>query len=65
LKGKGYEVSKNYNDHAKAVDIRTDQYGHQFVQWLMNEGKSWANQNIREIRRHGGDTTDHYHIVFK
>jgi len=65
LKKQGYEVSEDYNDHSRAIDVRTDEQGHTFVKWLMNDGKEWSKNNVKEIRRHGKKGTDHYHIVFK
>lgn len=66
LKDNGYEVTPEYHDHGDSIDIRTDENGHKFIDWLKGEGIEWAKKNVKKVMRHGAKGgTDHYHIEFK
>jgi hypothetical protein len=51
----------------RAIDVRTDVAGHNFVNWMMNtpEGNEYAKRYIAKVYRHDSGHGDHYHIEFK
>lgn len=50
----------------RAIDIRSDEAGHNFVRWLQTpEGQEYGKKYLRQVYFHDAGHGPHYHIEFK
>jgi|SRR5690606_10495477 len=63
------ELERKSKTHleGRAIDVRYDDNGHQFIYWITqtSEGNAWAKRHGVSILPHGEGHNAHYHVQFK
>lgn len=60
------ERKSNTHLEGRAIDVRYDDNGHQFISWITQtpQGNAWAKKHGASILPHGEGANAHYHIQF-